>query len=348
MNQELARAQAIRETKELLSNSSSFASLPRKEKEELFKDVYREQFRKLVNGSGSGADDVRALARPTPMRTAGSLIDDRRHENTNIQEVGQRGGEFMREVDFPAFVRDLLKAVFDANLEVTLAQMEQYQTLLQKASQSTAAFVRMVKPEQAFARLAEKKPDMFGFGFEEDEDGNTGKAVLLDKDGNAVDTEDSKIRKDIMDATLELAKEQRKLLRETILMGITRLVVEKGQVKASVVFDMHAREKIEKKDKAKTKGGFVRAETTGSSSGIFGGIFGGGSRATSLREKQTHISIASAKSQHDTDLAAKVTGFVDIQFKSDYFKLDNFLDIEKADIAANAPPRPAPEKQGKG
>ena len=40
--------------------------------------------------------------------------------------------------------------------------------------------------------------------------------------------------------------------------------------------------------------------------------------------RKTQISVSSAKSEATTDLAAKLAGSVDITFKSDYFKLDNF------------------------
>ncbi|MGD8859539.1 MAG: hypothetical protein PVI30_05965 [Myxococcales bacterium] len=338
IDDKLIKAQAVEDTKSLLANSAGFAQLPRTEKEQLFRDLYREQYSKLALAASNGGNGGNGHAQALASGRASDLIDDTRHENKRIEQAGELAGDFMREVDFPGFVRDLLKGVFDANLEVTLAQMEAYQKLLQTASQSLASFVRNVDPAAAFSRLAENEPDDFSFGFddeEKDDEGNA-KPILMDKDGNKVDTEDTKIKAKVMDATLALAREQRKLLRESILMGITRLVVEKGQVKASVIFDMKASEQVEKKDKAAKKSSRSSSNSVSASGGLLGKIFGGPSGGHTSSKRKTQISIASTKSQANTELAAKVTGFVDIQFKSDYFKLDNFLEIQKAEIAAES------------
>lgn len=101
-------------------------------------------------------------------------------------------------------------------------------------------------------------------------------------------------------------------------MGVTRLVVEKGLIEASVLFNLRAREKIGKADKAMMRESYSRTKHSGG--GLFG-LFGGGSTRTYTRNK---ISVASVKSQADTLLAAKMAGKVKIDFKTDYFKLDNF------------------------
>ena len=75
----------------------------------------------------------------------------------------------------------------------------------------------------------------------------------MDKDGNEVDTEDSKIKAKIADAQLAIAKERRKLLRETIMMGINRLVIDKGLVRSKVVFDIQSKSNVTKRYKLKIK-----------------------------------------------------------------------------------------------
>ena len=85
--------------------------------------------------------------------------------------------------------------------------------------------------------------------FADDEMGG-GEPLLMDKDGNEVDTEDSKIKAKIADAQLAIAKERRKLLRETIMMGINRLVIDKGLVRSKVVFDIQSKSNVTKTDKA--------------------------------------------------------------------------------------------------
>jgi hypothetical protein len=336
---DLARAY----TREILATSPSFHQLDLEEQKALFKDIYQTRYDELARESGPDGGTVStALAEP---KKASDLIDDRRHENRRIEQAGALAGEFIEEVDFPRFVRDLLKAVFDANLEVTLAQMEAYQKLLKTATESISKFVNAIDDTAAFGYLAENSSDEFNidFGDEKDENGQP-KAILTNPQGEPLDIGDNEVKAKIMEAKIAMAKEQRALLRETILMGITRLVVEKGTVKASVLFDIKASERIQKADKAALKESVSRSSSISAGGGLFGKIFGGASGGTTTSRRKTKISVSSAKSEATTDLAAKVAGSVDITFKSDYFKLDNFANMyspvteaDKAEVAGGSP-----------
>lgn len=320
------KQQARANARRALAMSPSFHQLGAAEQRELFRDIYRSQFDDLARESGLTGGRSTAMADP---KKASEMIDDSRHLNPRIEQAGELAGEFIEEVDFPKFVRDLLKAVFDANLEVTLTQMESFQELLKTATASISKFVNAIDDTAAFGYLAENQGDDFNIDFsdtEADKDGNP-KATLTDKDGEPVDLGDNEIKSRIMDAKIAMAKEQRALLRETILMGVTRLVVEKGQVKASVLFDIKASEKIDKADKAALKESVAKSGTVSASGGLIGKIFGGPSGGYTTSKRKTKISVSSAKSTASTDLAAKVAGSVDIQFKSDYFKLDNFAQM---------------------
>ncbi len=333
---ELARRYARDE----LMNLPTFRQLGTDDQRALYRDVY---YRHVDQLSRPPRTTARALAQ-RPDR-ASDQIDDKRHTNQRIDQAGELAGDFVDSVDFPGFVKDLLKGVFDANLKVTLDQMEAYQKLLKAATQSLTAFMSKIKPEAAFGYLADNNSDEFSLSFSEeesDEEGNK-KVVLTDKEGNAVDTEDTRIKTRIMDATLQMAREQRAMLRETILMGVTRLVVEKGNVKASVLFDIKATEAIQKSDRAalqeKTSLGGGLTVGGGILGGLLGGFSGGGSGST----RRTRLSVSSAKSVANTELAAKLTGNIDITFKADYFSLNNFAAMYGPLGGAGGPaPTPAP------
>jgi hypothetical protein len=268
--------------------------------------------------------------------------------NQRIDQAGELAGDFIQNVDFPKFVRDLLKGVFDANLEVTIKQMEAYTNLMKAATASISKFVNAIDDTAAFGYLAENNSDEFSFDFDDNEKDDAGnpKAILTDKQGNKLDVGDNEVKAKIMDAKIAMAKEQRALLRETILMGVTRLVVERGNVKASVLFDIKASEKIQKADKAAIKKSKSSSSSMSGGGGLLGKIFGGVSGGRTSSERVTQISVSSAKSVSSTDLAAKITGSVDITFKSDYFKLDNFAEmygnINKEEAQRPALPAPAP------
>lgn len=321
------REQARTNARKILGSSTTFLQMPHAEQLALYGEVLAEQERALTT---PGERTSVALARPG--ERASDSIDDRRHENRRIDQAGQLAGEFIDEVDFPQFVRDLLEGVFDANLNVTLQQMTAYQELLKTATQSLAKFVQEIDPAASFAYLAESNSDEFNFDWGDEDDSGERQPVLTDKEGNVLatgnqDIGDNQVKARIMDAKIQMAQEQRALLRETILMGITRLVVEKGVVKASVLFDVKATEKIAKQDKAGISNSQATTRELKANTGLLGKIIGGGGASGTTTTRRSKISVSSAKSQSDTQLAAKIAGSVEINFKSDYFKLDNFAQM---------------------
>lgn len=327
-------------TREELAQSAGFRNLDRSDQMALYSQTYRANFDRLAGQDQelpAAAGYAGAMA-GAKKEKASDMIDDERHYNKRIDQAGELAGEFVDNVDFPGFVKDLLKGVFDANLMVTLQQMEAYQKLLKTATQSLSKFINAIDDTAAFGHLIENNNDEFSidFGDEKESDGSR-KAVLTDKEGNPVDMTDAAIKAKIMDAKIQMAREQRAMLRETILMGITRLVVEKGNVKASVLFDIKASEKIEKSDKAALKESVSNSSSISSSGGIVGAIFGSPAGGHTDSRRKTKINISSAKSVASTDLAAKLTGSVDITFKSDYFKLDNFAQMYGPQAPATTP-----------
>lgn len=334
-DQARARARAI------LSQTPSFQNMGRAEQMELYKEIVAAQHRELVQNSGLARSNTlshqNSLSTQLGDRGASQQIDEARHENKNMDKVGTRARDFMDSVDFPEFVKELLKAVFDANMEVSIKQMEEYQRLMKAATADLSAFVNKLDDKATFQYLAENHNDEFNLGFPDDVD-TQGEPVLTDKSGNAVDLGDNAVKEKIMQAKLAMAQEHRALLRETILMGISRLVVEKGKVTAKVVFDVKATDTVTKSDQAKSR----TVETTGntSSGGFWPFYSGGGANAS----KKAQISVSSAKSTATTNLAAQITGEVEINFKSDYFKLDNFAQMYPA--APATPPQTPPKTGG--
>jgi hypothetical protein len=282
---------------------------------------------------------------PNDARRASDLIDESRHQNKRIDQLGDIASDFIEAVDFPTFVSDLLQGVFNANLKVTKDQMVAYQELLKAATQSLAFFMNKIPPQESFAYLAANDSDNFSINFPPDEP-----AELTDKEGNVVaragqEAEDATVKAKIMDATLAMAKEQRAMLREVLLMGVTRLVVEKGVIRASVKFDFKATENIDRQDKAMVQDSRSWSNSISHSGGFFGAIFGGPQGGSTDSGRHAQLSVATTKSDTDTSVTANLTGFVEIQFKSDFFRLDNFATMYGPTALAPATPgglAPAP------
>jgi len=289
----------------------------------------------LLPGSGGGGG-----RQPGDAGRASDLIDDTRHQNKRIDQLGDIASDFIDAVDFPTFVGDLLDGVFRANLKVTKDQMVAYQELLKAATQSLAFFMKKIPPQESFAYLAANDDDNFSVNFPSE-----GPAELTDKEGNVVarageDAEDASVKAKIMDATLAMAKEQRAMLREVLLMGVTRLVVEKGVIRASVKFDFKATENITRQDKASVQDARSWSNSAAHSGGFFGSIFGGPQGGETSSGRHAQLSVSTTKSEGDTSVAANLQGFVEITFKTDYFHLDNFATMYGPAATGAAPAAP--------
>ncbi len=332
---ELARSRA----REILSNNQSFRNLPIEDQKKMYLQVVDEQMGQLRSEEQSGyaleqADRRRPTQRgnqdgPAWMEEASDLVPDREHDKAlNFDNAGEALQDVMDAVDFPKFVRDLLKSVFDANIDVMNAQTQDYIKLMKAATTDLSKFITSIDKTAAFAYLAENNPDEFNISLEEDEEEGQ-KMELTDPKGNIVDYGDNQIKSRIMDAKIKMAQEHRAALREMILMGVTRLVVDKGEVEAEVLFDFKGKRSVDKKDKAILRTTKDRVHTK-----KVGGIFGiGGRTVRTGGDQQTQLSVSSAKSSANDELNTKLRGFVNIKFKTDYFKLDNFAEMY-------APPTP--------
>jgi hypothetical protein len=242
--------------------------------------------------------------------------------------------ELVDSVDFPKFVADMLKAVFDANLKVMKQQTDSYIKLMKEATKSTADFIKKVKDEESFAKLAESRSDKYNVITEKQPDGSS-KLALTNPQGDKVDTEDSEVKRHILEAKINMAKEHRAALREVLLMGVTRLVVEKGEIEAGVEFSVKAtRASTAHHDDQNIN---TTTMTTSADEGVLGSLFGGPS--FSLESTNTNIQVNTSDKKATDDLSATLKGHVKIQFKTDYFKLDNFANMyADGGVAAIKPP----------
>lgn len=330
---EVARDKA----REILSGNDTFKNMSIEDQKKMYVNVVEDQIDKLRKSNGHYQDDFsqakenflekatrRAKANQTANR-ASNLIDDSRHEK-GFEEGVDAFEDLVDSVDFPAFVRDLLKSVFDANISVMKAQTDDYIRLMKEATSGLAKFIKQIDDTTAFAYLAENKPDEFNISLEEDPEGGE-KMSLTDPKGEAVDIGDNEVKAKIMDAKIKMAQEHRAALREMVLMGLTRLVVDKGVVEAEVNFEFKGQRTGEKKDKAINKTTSSTGTSGRASTGLIGKLFGGGSVGTTRSSQTTKFSVSSAKSTSEDELKAKLRGFVKIEFKTDYFKLDNFAQM---------------------
>lgn len=310
---ELARSRA----REILADNNTFLALPVDQQKKMYLEVVNEQLQKVDSEGG--------VSQAMFKQKSSDLLNDDRHEK-GFQDGIDGFEDLVDSVDFPQFVEDLLTAVFDANINVMKAQTDDYIRLMKEASSGLAKFIKQIDDTTTFAYLAESEPDRFNISMEEDGEGGE-KMALTDPKGDKMDVEDNEVKVKIMDAKIKMAQEHRAALREMVLMGITRLVVEKGEVEAEVAFEFKGKRTVNKADKAMLETTKSKGKTASFNSGWRGRIMGGPSGGATTSKRQTQLSVSSTKSNSEDEMKAKLRGLVKIQFKTDYFKLDNFAQM---------------------
>ncbi len=313
---DLAREQA----RDTLSRSASFKAMPLTEQRQVYLDVVQE--------------NVASLSEPHPVARA--LVEDFEDYDPGFDNSVDAFEDLVDSVDFPKFVGDLLKSVFDANLAVGKAQTDDYIRLLREATKTSADFIKQVADEDAFAYLVESPSPQYGMTMEQNADGSS-KMVLSTPEGEPVDMDDAEVKAKIVEAKIAMAKEHRAALREVILMGVSRLVIDKGEVEAGVKFRITA-----SRNSADTFSNTnTNVNTVEASYGF--GVFGG----ASINNTNTNINVVTSNQTANDELFAELTGKVNIQFKSDYFKMDNFAQMYgDGGVAALQPAADAAGAQG--
>lgn len=320
------RSNARAKTREVLSESSVFRALPISEQEMIYNDMVRQ-----------GISEQQAkYGYVTPFATDSGKEMGYKGYDPGFGGDTQAFNELVDSVDFPAFVADLLKAVFDANLKVMKQQTDSFIKLMKEASKSSADFIKQVKDEESFAKLAENRSDQYNVISEKAADGST-KLALTDPTGEKVDMEDAAVKRAVLEAKINMAKEHRAALREIILMGVTRLVVRKGEIEASVEFTIKA---------SRNSAAHHSDQNINTVNANFDydpplfGLFGGPSGSVAI--SNTNIQVNTSDKKATDDLTASLKGRVKIEFATDYFKLDNFATMyADGGVAAIKPPAPA-------
>jgi hypothetical protein len=254
---------------------------------------------------------------------------------TRLRDVGSLAGGFLDQVDFPTFVQALVTGTYNSIVKSTIEQMQAYTEMYKGLAQPLASITKSITDADALGQIATNDPMKFTMG---------GDGEVTDNDtGMVLDRTNSEVQKMMFEAKLALARERRLLLRETMLMGVQRLVVDRGLIKAGLLFNIKATEKGQQRERQTEI-----EESGGQMGGSFFGLFGGGKS-----DKETKISVSTRSLDTDTQLAAQITGNVEIHFTTDRFDLNNFANLfgneaTKAELQQRAPAAPgaAPPASG--
>ena len=326
MDQLTATARA--KTVEVLRDLDVYKVMPLSEQKSIYLDLVNENLEKEKQKYGLGVSRQFAT-------DSGSQMGYKGYDPSLGGETAAFK-ELVDSVNFPKFVADLLKAVFDANLTVMKQQTDAYIKLMKEATKSTAEFIKQIGDDESFAALAETKSDQYNIMMEDQPDGSN-KLALTDPKGEKLNPDDAVVKKAIMETKINMAKEHRAALREVILMGVTRLVVDKGEIEAGVEFSVTAsRESKAHHDDKNTNINTVQAK------------FGSIGWSAKVSNTNINVQVNSSDKKATSDMGAKLKGLVKIVFKTDYFKLDNFATMyNDGGVATLKPGNQAPAAIGK-
>ena len=154
------------------------------------------------------------------------------------------------------------------------------------------------------------------------------KAMLGMTDDVDLDDDESEVK--IAEAAqLDLARMRQQQLSTMVLMGINRIVVTEGEIKATVTFDVSAMETAHDDTQASSDDTQTHVDAASQYSyernrSIWGTSRGGSGQSSS--DVNTRVSTAHAQANDTSDARieskAKLTGFVQVKFKSETFPLE--------------------------
>src|SRR5262249_46313389 len=179
--------------------------------------------------------------------------------------ASEQGAQVFRNlvtaVDFPKFVSGLVEGVYTSIVSSSIRQMNAYGKLLEQVAKSVDQFAKEnISEDEARQFVKSSFPGQI-------EIGDDGKLGLSETDGgdkeqqppdfktvlqmqqNMELTEETEAQI-VLAAQIKMARQRQQTLAQMVAMGINRIVVTDGEIKANVLFDMKARDTAQRQTQA--------------------------------------------------------------------------------------------------
>jgi hypothetical protein len=128
----------------------------------------------------------------------------------------------------------------------------------------------------------------------------------------------------VLAAQLKMARQRQQQLSTMVLMGINRIVVTEGEIKASVMFDVRSKDRVQRDRFASTSDTHTKNRLHEAGGGWFDDSY----------DQETEMRVSSAYSEEkeqsvsEIEAKAKLSGSVTVKFKSETFPLERFASSE--------------------
>ncbi|WP_372571768.1 hypothetical protein [Ruegeria jejuensis] len=248
----------------------------------------------------------------------------------------------LNAIAFPTFVADLIKGTFQAIVDSSIQQMEAYAELLSNVAKTVQQFeADNITDNNARDWLAGAYPQVIRL------DTSSGQPRLVPQQGaddaqqpnfqgdlnlgEAVTSVDEESIETLLvpAARRKIAQSRQQTLATMVLMGMNRIVITRGRIKAAMGFRIdttdtsraESAQKFDSKTEASARYGWFLSPVK-----------------ASMKTTVSYVSSSKKSSESEIDVSADLTGEVDLRFKSDYFPLERFADTAViAQIQQNTP-----------
>ncbi|MCG7519835.1 hypothetical protein [Ruegeria sp. Ofav3-42] len=268
-----------------------------------------------------------------------------------VEQGVEQYGELIQKVDFPKFVGGLITNVFQAMVEASIEQMRAYGELIANVAKTVDQFmVDNISQGAGRDYLVDKYAGDLGIGITSgadsffEGDGAAQTQARLETRGEEPEVALARISKEmninppIMDisdsdaelrlvtaARLEMAKTRQQLLSSMVMLGINRIVVTDGSIRAKVIFDMRAEDTANRRYTASMHDQKTDRSSMHARAG-YGAWYSPVSGSIGAESSSEHVatvgSAVDETSESKAEVKSRLSGEVRVNFKSDYLPLE--------------------------
>jgi hypothetical protein len=242
-------------------------------------------------------------------------------------------------VDFVKFVSGLIEGVFTSIVNSSIKQMMAFATYLENVVKSVEEFTAQnVTPNQARDALVNKYPNALQLngletgtptvGMKDDVDEKLQPNFKQDFGVDASLDDEGGEEAIVQGMRLQMGRQRQHLLSQILLMGVNRIVVTEGEIKASVLFSVDATDTANRTNTASMHDEQTHNDSSNS------GSFWGTDSSTNVNARVSTVDASDTDtSSAKAELHSKLSGSVTVKFKSDVFPLERFsTDDQKAAV----------------
>ena len=278
-------------------------------------------------------------ARPRPLSRSMAANNLQTNATGRVADITQ---STLKAIAFPTFVADLINGTFDAIIGATIKQMNAFMDLVAQVSKTVSEYERdNVTDNQARDFLVQQLPGLLEIVVEDDQP-----TLVITEAGEAAEApalaflqatlglpapvtrlEDDLIAEQLVPAARrKLAQSRLQMLSTMVMMGLQRIVIRHGRLKATMGFHIDASDRAH----AEQASSFDFAHEN-SVSGFFYVAF-------SAKTSVAYVTSQQSDSDSAINVQADLTGEVDLTFETDYLPLNRLARAESIEqIRANTP-----------